>query len=165
MLKNKSILITGGTGSWGMVLTKRLLENDRIQNIIGDNDAKNIWMGTFHSVFSKILRIESHYINYPKNYTIYDTEDSKSLIRSIIKELNLNKDFYKVNIIRSRISTMKNNFISPDEYVNNPEIVLQDKNITRFLKLYRISKSFASLKLHQKSFASLKLHQISKSLA
>ena len=70
---------------------------DRIQKIIGDNDAKNIWMGTFHSVFSKILRIESHYINYPKNYTIYDTEDSKSLIRSIIKELNLNKDFYKVN--------------------------------------------------------------------
>ena len=112
---------------------------DRIQNIIGDNDAKNIWMGTFHSVFSKILRIESHYINYPKNYTIYDTEDSKSLIRSIIKELNLNKDFYKVNIIRSRISTMKNNFISPDEYVNNPEIVLQDKiaKRTNFIDIYK----------------------------
>ena len=96
-------------------------------------------MGTFHSVFSKILRIESHYINYPKNYTIYDTEDSKSLIRSIIKELNLNKDFYKVNIIRSRISTMKNNFIAPDEYVNNPEIVLQDKiaKRTNFIDIYK----------------------------
>ena len=112
---------------------------DRIQKIIGDNDAKNIWMGTFHSVFSKILRIESHYINYPKNYTIYDTEDSKGLIRSIIKELNLNKDFYKVNIIRSRISTMKNNFISPDEYANNPEIVLQDKiaKRTNFIDIYK----------------------------
>ena len=111
----------------------------RIQNIVGDNDAKNIWMGTFHSVFSKILRIESHFINYPKNYTIYDADDSKSLIRSIIKELNLNKDFYKVNIIRSRISTMKNNFISADEYANNPEIILQDKiaKRTNFIDIYK----------------------------
>ena len=111
----------------------------RIQNIVGDNNAKNIWMGTFHSVFSKILRIESHFINYPKNYTIYDADDSKSLIRSIIKELNLNKDFYKVNIIRSRISTMKNNFISPDEYANNPEIILQDKiaKRTNFIDIYK----------------------------
>ena len=111
----------------------------RIQNIVGDNNAKNIWMGTFHSVFSKILRIESHFINYPKNYTIYDADDSKSLIRSIIKELNLNKDFYKVNIIRSRISTMKNNFISPDEYVNNPQIILQDKiaKRTNFIDIYK----------------------------
>ena len=111
----------------------------RIQNIVGDNNAKNIWMGTFHSVFSKILRTESHFINYPKNYTIYDADDSKSLIRSIIKELNLNKDFYKVNIIRSRISTMKNNFISPDEYVNNPQIILQDKiaKRTNFIDIYK----------------------------
>ena len=111
----------------------------RIQNIVGDNNAKNIWMGTFHSVFSKILRIESHFINYPKNYTIYDADDSKSLIRSIIKELNLNKDLYKVNIIKSRISTMKNNFISPDEYVNNPQIILQDKiaKRTNFIDIYK----------------------------
>ena len=111
----------------------------RIQNIVGDNNAKNIWMGTFHSVFSKILRIESHFINYPKNYTIYDADDSKSLIRSIIKELNLNKDLYKVNIIKSRISTMKNNFITPDEYFNNPQIILQDKiaKRTNFIDIYK----------------------------
>ena len=70
-------------------------------------------MGTFHSVFSKILRFEAEKLNYPSNFTIYDTDDSKSLVRSIIKELNLDKEIYKVGVIRNRISSLKNNFITP----------------------------------------------------
>ena len=66
---------------------------ERVNNIIGGTDAHNLWMGTFHSVFAKILRHEAQYINFPSNFTIYDTSDAKSLIKSIIKEQNLDKDF------------------------------------------------------------------------
>ena len=72
---------------------------NRIENIVGQNNARSLWMGTFHSVFSKILRFEAEKLNYPSNFTIYDTDDSKSLVRSIIKELNLDKDIYKVGVI------------------------------------------------------------------
>ena len=71
-------------------------------------------MGTFHSVFSKILRYESEKFNYPSNFTIYDTDDSRSLVKSIIKELQLDKETYKPNIIRNRISALKNHFIRID---------------------------------------------------
>ena len=100
---------------------------NRIENIIGNSIAKNLWMGTFHSVFSRILRFESEKINYPRNFTIYDTEDSKQLIKSIIKELNLDKDIYKTGLIRNRISTLKNNFITYQKYNENKELALQDQ--------------------------------------
>ena len=100
---------------------------NRIENIIGNSISKNLWMGTFHSVFSRILRFESEKINYPKNFTIYDTEDSKQLIKSIIKELNLDKDIYKTGLIRNRISTLKNNFITHQKYNENKELALQDQ--------------------------------------
>ena len=86
-------------------------------------------MGTFHSVFSRILRIESEKINYPQNFTIYDTADSKSLIRSIIKELNLDKDIYKIGTIQNRISSLKNNFITPNRYNNYPELTQTDQKL------------------------------------
>ena len=70
---------------------------NRIEMMVGKNIASSLWMGTFHSVFSRILRIESEKLNYPQNFTIYDTDDSKSLVRSIIKELGLDKDIYKVS--------------------------------------------------------------------
>ena len=82
---------------------------NRIELMVGESDARSLWMGTFHSVFSKILRFEAEKLNYPSNFTIYDTDDSKSLVRSIIKELNLDKDIYKVGMIRNRISSLKNN--------------------------------------------------------
>ena len=67
----------------------------RIASIVGDSEAKNLWMGTFHSVFAKILRFEADKLGYPSNFTIYDTQDSQRLVSAIIKELNLDKDVYK----------------------------------------------------------------------
>ena len=100
---------------------------DRIGKIIGDQESRNIWMGTFHSVFARILRIESEKINYPRNFTIYDTADSKSLIKTVIKELGLDDKVYKPGVVYSRISSAKNNLISPEAYANDPEIISEDR--------------------------------------
>ncbi|MCD4772918.1 MAG: UvrD-helicase domain-containing protein [Bacteroidales bacterium] len=100
---------------------------ERIIKIVGDGDARNIWMGTFHSVFARILRIEGHRLGYASNYTIYDTEDSKRLIRAIIKEQNLDDKVYQVNYVMNRISSAKTNLLSPSEYNNNFEIMNTDK--------------------------------------
>jgi len=112
----------------------------RIEEIAGEANAKNLWMGTFHSVFSKILRFEADKLNYPTNFTIYDTDDSKSLIRSIIKELELDKDIYKVGAIRNRISSLKNNFITPLGYNNAAELNQQDRiaKRTEFGRIYQM---------------------------
>lgn len=99
---------------------------DRIAQIVGESEAKNLWMGTFHSVFAKILRIESDRLGYPSNFTIYDTQDSERLIASVIKEMNLDKDVYKAKQIRSRISSFKNSLITVRAYFNNPELVEAD---------------------------------------
>ena len=99
----------------------------RISESVGDSQARNIWMGTFHSVFARILRSEAHLLGYPTNFTIYDTYDSERLVSNIIKELNLNKDHYKSKQIRNRISSLKNNFITVENYFNNPEIIEVDK--------------------------------------
>mgnify|MGYP001411644348 FL=1 len=99
----------------------------RISESVGDSQARNIWMGTFHSVFARILRSEAPLLGYPTNFTIYDTYDSERLVSNIIKELNLNKDHYKAKQIRNRISSLKNNFITVENYFNNPEIIEVDK--------------------------------------
>ena len=98
----------------------------RIAQIVGESEAKNLWMGTFHSVFAKILRIESDRLGYPSNFTIYDTQDSERLIATVIKEMNLDKDVYKTKQIRSRISSFKNSLITVRAYFNNPELVEAD---------------------------------------
>jgi DNA helicase-2/ATP-dependent DNA helicase PcrA len=98
---------------------------DRITKIVGP-DAKNIWMGTFHSVFAKLLRIEADKIGYPSNFTIYDTDDSKSVLRAIIKEMNLDDKLYSVNIVLNRISAAKNNLVSWMEYQKNDQIQADD---------------------------------------
>ena len=103
---------------------------ERIEKIVG-LDAKNIWMGTFHSVFAKILRYEADKLGYPSNFTIYDTDDSKALLRRIIKEMNLDTDIYKVNIVQSRISSFKNNLITVKAYNNNAELKTQDDSTHR----------------------------------
>jgi DNA helicase-2/ATP-dependent DNA helicase PcrA len=95
---------------------------DRIATIVGTSEAKNLWMGTFHSVFAKILRIEADRLGYPSNFTIYDTQDSDRLIASIIKEMNLDKDIYKYKQVRSRISSYKNSLITVRAYFQNPEL-------------------------------------------
>lgn len=94
----------------------------RIADIVGNNEAKNLWMGTFHSVFAKILRIESEKLGYPSNFTIYDTQDSVRLIGSIIKEMQLDKDIYKPKQILGRISSYKNSLITVKAYFNNPDL-------------------------------------------
>ena len=99
---------------------------ERISQIIGGTEANNLWMGTFHSVFSKILRFEADKLNYPSNFTIYDATDTKNLLKSIIKEMNLDKDVYKPNIIYSRISHLKNSLISPAGYESNAELKMHD---------------------------------------
>lgn len=111
----------------------------RISQSVGDSIAKNIWMGTFHSVFARILRSEASFIGYPTSFTIYDTQDSERLVSNIIKELKLNKDNYKAKQIRNRISSLKNNFISPEKYYSVPELVEQDKISKReeFVTIYK----------------------------
>ncbi len=99
---------------------------ERIATIVGASEAKNLWMGTFHSVFAKILRIEADRLGYPSNFTIYDTQDSDRLIASIIKEMNLDKDIYKYKQVRSRISSYKNSLITVKAYFNNPELIEAD---------------------------------------
>ena len=110
---------------------------ERIATIVG-NEAKNLWMGTFHSVFARILRIEAHKIGYTSNFTIYDSDDSQKLVSRIIKEFNLDKDQYKYKSIFSRISSMKNSFITPNDYLNNEELLLSDKisNRSKFYHIY-----------------------------
>ena len=104
---------------------------DRIGRIVGDSEARNIWMGTFHSVFARILRIESERINFPSNFTIYDTQDSRSVIKDVIKGLGLDDKLYKPNSIHGRISGAKNNLIGPADYARNPDIVGEDQQAGR----------------------------------
>ncbi|WP_294671823.1 ATP-dependent helicase [uncultured Fluviicola sp.] len=115
---------------------------ERIGSIIGPGEAKNITMGTFHSVFSRILRINADRLGYPQNFTIYDTQDTKSLLKDIVKELNLDDKIYKPSMIYGRISAAKNNLLSADDYLQNPEIMDEDKQSQR-PELGRIYKAYA----------------------
>lgn len=99
---------------------------ERIGKIVGETTAKSLWMGTFHSVFAKILRVEAEKIGFPSNFTIYDSDDSRRLIKEIIKSLNLDDKVYKPNLVHNRISAAKNNLISPAAYKNNLVITKED---------------------------------------
>jgi len=102
---------------------------DRISSMVGQNTARHLWMGTFHSIFARILRIESEIMGYPSNFTIYDSSDSKSLIKSIIKEMNLDDKTYKPAVVSSRISAAKNNLVSSEVYSTLPETQEYDSSI------------------------------------
>ena len=112
---------------------------ERIGLIVGESKAKTLWMGTFHSIFARILRSEADYLGYSSNFSIYDTQDSERLISSIIKELKLDKDLYKYRNIRNRISSLKNNLVTVKAYYNNQELIQQDKESRRplFGKIYQ----------------------------
>lgn len=113
----------------------------RISFMIGDGESKNIWMGTFHSVFAKILRFEAHKIGFTSDFTIYDTQDSERLISSIIKEMNLDKDAYRPKTIRNRISSLKNSFISVNAYFSNSDLTESD-NLSKRPKTGEIYKEY-----------------------
>ena len=111
----------------------------RIEKVIG-LEARNTWMGTFHSTFAKILRVEAGKLGFPSNFTIYDTDDSKSLIRTIVKELKLDDKVYKPNTVLSRISGAKNRLISWETYQKDPYIKADDEAAMkpRMGEIYRI---------------------------
>jgi len=115
---------------------------DRIAEIVGDGEARNITMGTFHSVFSRILRFNADRLGYPTNFTIYDTQDSKSLLKEIIKGFNLDEKAYKTGNVLGRISSAKNNLISPEDYKNNLNIQKEDQMAKR-PEMTRIYRSYA----------------------
>ena len=103
---------------------------ERIESVVGA-EAKNLWMGTFHSMFARILRYEGERIGYPSNFSIYDTDDSKSLIKIILKERNLDDKIYKPATVLNRISSAKNKLISWRDYQNNPVFDEEDKSASR----------------------------------
>ncbi len=98
---------------------------NRIESVVG-SEAKNLWMGTFHSVFARILRVEAEKLGYPSNFTIYDTDDAKSLIKTILKELHLDDKIYKPSSILARISSAKNRLIGPQTYAKDPILMADD---------------------------------------
>ena len=102
---------------------------ERIAKVVGNDIAKYLWMGTFHSIFARLLRTEAEVIGFPKTFTIYDTSDSKSLIRSIMKDMQLSDKIYKPNTVRSQISTAKNNLITAANYAINPAAIEYNKSI------------------------------------
>ncbi len=112
---------------------------NRIEKVIG-TDSRNVWMGTFHSVFSRILRIEAQKLGFTSQFSIYDIDDSKSLIRSILKELGLDEKAYRVNNVLHRISSAKNNLISPEGYLKNTEYRADDEasNVPELGRVYKI---------------------------
>lgn len=99
---------------------------ERITHLVGSTESRNVWMGTFHSIFARILRIEGHLLGYPSNFTIYDTEDSKSIIKSIIKELNLDPKQYTPGQVLNRISSAKSNLLSASGYNQDSQILEED---------------------------------------
>ena len=113
----------------------------RIAQLVGEGEAKNLWMGTFHSVFARILRQEADKLGFPRDFTIYDTQDSNRLIASIIKEMGLDKDIYKFKQIRNRISSFKNSLITVKAYYGDPELQEADA-MSRRPKLGEIYKEY-----------------------
>ncbi|WP_304342826.1 ATP-dependent helicase [Chryseobacterium koreense] len=100
---------------------------ERIAKVVGESEARSLWMGTFHSVFARILRSEAHYLGFPSNFTIYDSQDSLNVIKKVIKELNIDSDLYKPKKVQARISSYKNNLITVKAYFNNPELIEADE--------------------------------------
>ena len=124
-------LIEKGAAPWeimALTFTNKAAREmkERIEKVIGPR-ANRVWAGTFHSLFARILRVEAQHIGYPSNFTIYDSDDTKSVIGAIINEMNLNKEQYNVNSIRSRISSCKSNLVTPKLYVNRPDLMEEDK--------------------------------------
>jgi DNA helicase-2/ATP-dependent DNA helicase PcrA len=103
---------------------------ERIAKVVGAR-AHNVWAGTFHSIFARMLRTDASRLGFPQDFTIYDTDDSKSLVNTIISELNLDAKIYNSNEVRGRISSAKSNLFSPEGYLNDPGIQEQDKMAKR----------------------------------
>ena len=112
---------------------------ERIAKVAGPSDARALWMGTFHSVFARILRSEGHHLGYPSNFTIYDMQDALNVMKKVIKDLNIDSDIYKAKKVLSRISQYKNNLITVNAYFNNPELMEADEkaNMKQIGNIYK----------------------------
>ena len=115
---------------------------NRIAGVVGENMANALWMGTFHSIFARILRTEHEIIGYPSSFTIYDSADSKSVVKAIIKDFQLDDKIYKPGVVAGRISNAKNNLITPMAYAQNPELSQFDKSI-RMPRISEIYQEYA----------------------
>ncbi len=104
---------------------------ERIEHILGNSEARNLYIGTFHSVFARILRKEAHRLGYPNSFTIYDTDDAKAVVKTVINELDLDDKHYKPNVVYNRISSAKNALVGPDEYKNDYYIQQEDMRANR----------------------------------
>jgi len=104
---------------------------ERVEKILGNGEARNLYIGTFHSVFARILRFEAEKIGYPRNFTIYDTDDAKSVVKTVINEMNLDDKHYKPNIVYNRISSAKNALVGPAEYRNDYGLQQEDMRANR----------------------------------
>ncbi len=104
---------------------------ERVEHILGNSEARNLYIGTFHSVFARILRAEANKLGYPNNFTIYDTDDAKSIIKGIVKDMNLDDKHYKPSYIYNRISAAKNSLIDPQAYMQDSFIQQEDARSTR----------------------------------
>jgi DNA helicase-2/ATP-dependent DNA helicase PcrA len=104
---------------------------ERVEKILGNGEARNLYIGTFHSVFARILRFEAEKIGYPRNFTIYDTDDAKSVVKAVINEMNLDDKLYKPNVVYNRISSAKNSLVGPAEYRNDYGLQQEDMRANR----------------------------------
>jgi len=112
---------------------------ERIASIVGQSTARYLWMGTFHSIFARILRTEAEVLGFPSNFTIYDSADSKSLLKTILKSMQLDEKVYKPNVVAGRISAAKNSLITPPAYQQNGQIMEYDMSIRmpRIAEIYK----------------------------
>ncbi len=101
---------------------------ERVMQLVGEGEGRNVWMGTFHSIFARILRIEGYHLGYPSNYTIYDTDDVKRLMKQIIKEMDLDPKTYSPSYVLARISMAKSHLMSPEDYAENPDVIAVDES-------------------------------------
>lgn len=104
---------------------------ERIEHILGNNEARNLYIGTFHSVFARILRGEAHRLGYPNSFTIYDTDDAKNVVKTVVKELGYDEKLYKPNTVYNRISAAKNALVGADDYNNDYYIKQEDSRNNR----------------------------------
>ncbi len=104
---------------------------ERVEHILGNHEARNLYIGTFHSVFARILRSEATKIGYPSNFTIYDTDDAKSVIKTVINEMNLDDKHYKPSTVYNRISSAKNALVNAEQYKTDWHIQQEDMRSNR----------------------------------